>query len=206
MEQYLDRNFSINLFYGNFIRQASMVDDENPNKYAWMVGWSDKDNQYKRFEILTGIGIKKNDTVLDIGCGAGEFVQYCKDCKIKIDYTGIDINPYYSLMAIARYPDKTFVVSSGWDLNSADYDWAIASGIFTLDANIIYILWYIGFVMERLVKKGFAFNLLNNNAQEGLLGYDSGEVLTAIKERFPEYTVELIENYLPDDFTIYVKK
>jgi trans-aconitate methyltransferase len=156
--------------------------------------------------VLAKIGIKNTDSVLDIGCGCGEFVQYCKDNHLKISYFGVDINPHYLQIAKVRFPKETFAISNGWDLTSMDYDWAIASGVFTLEASITYVLWYVGFVMERLVKKGFAFNLLNNKAPEGLMQYDPSSVLRELKERFPEYKMEIAEGYLPDDFTIYVTK
>jgi SAM-dependent methyltransferase len=206
MEQYSNRDVVINNFYNEFIGQVSTVEETNPNKYAWLCGWSDKSNQYKRFEVLTKIGVKKNDTILDIGCGGGELVNYLKTKRLKVDYVGIDINPYYLQIARTRYPNNEFLSSNGWDLTTQDYDWAIASGIFTLETNITYILWYIGFIMERLVRKGFAFNLLNNKAPEGLVSYDPDAVKTAIEDRFPEYKVEIVDGYLPDDFTVYVKK
>lgn len=206
MEQYSNRDIVINSFYNDFIGQVSVVEETNPNKYAWLCGWSDKDNQYKRFEILTKVGVKRKDSILDIGCGGGELVNYLKTKRLKVEYLGIDINPYYLQIAQTRYPDNEFLNSNGWDLSTQDYDWAIASGIFTLETNITYILWYVGFIMERLVRKGFSFNLLNSNAPEGLVSYDPNAVKTALQERFPEYKIEIVDGYLPDDFTVYVKK
>lgn len=206
MEQYLNRDININSFYNQFIYQIADVDDGDPDKYAWLCGWSDKKNQYTRFDILTKIGIKSGDAVLDIGCGGGELTQYFKEKKIKVEYTGIDINPHYLQIAQSRYPKSKFFKSNGWDLISSDYDWAIASGVFTLETDVTYLLWYVGFIMERLVRKGFAFNLLNDTAPEGLVKYDSKSVLQALEERFPNYKIEVVDGYLPDDFTIYVKK
>lgn len=206
MEQYSNRDLIINGFYNNFIAQIGGVDEENPDKYAWICGWSDKHNQYKRFEILSKIGIKNKDAVLDIGCGGGEFIQYCKDADLKVNYVGIDINPYYLKIAQVKFPEHTFINSNGWDLTSNDYDWAVASGVFTLEANPTYILWYVGFIMERLVNKGFAFNLLNSKAPEGLVSYDPEDIVSKLTDRFPEYKIEVVDGYLDDDFTIYVKK
>lgn len=206
MEQYLDRNGNINHFYNEFIMSASAVDDANPNKFAWLCGWSDKHNQYKRLEVLSQIGIKNNDSVLDVGCGAGEFIQYSLDNNLKLVYLGVDINPVYLQIAKMRFPTYAFALSNAWDLVAAEFDWAIASGIFTIEANMTYINWYVGFIMERLVKKGFAFNLLTNNASEGLINYNPDDVVAELTERFPDYKIELVKDYLPDDFTIYVKK
>jgi len=182
------------------------VDEENVDKYAWICGWSDKNNQYERFRILSEIGVKSNDTVLDIGCGVGEYVMYCHDNGLEIKYAGIDINQNYIHIAKSRFPDHKFIVSSGWDLNSDEHDWAIASGVFTLDSYNVYLLWSVGYIMERLVKKGFAFNLLNEAASEGFVRYNSKEILSLLTDRFPKYKITVIDGYLDDDFTIYVKK
>lgn len=204
MEQYSNRDIIINSIYNEFILEASQLEDDNPNKYAWLCGWVDKKNQYKRFEILTKIGVKKNDSILDIGCGVGELVKYLNIKKLAVNYVGIDINPSYIQIAKERFPDSTFLNSNGWEMVISDFDWALASGVFTLETNMTYILWYVGFVMERLVRKGFAFNLLHT-AVDGLIAYKQDEVKRALEDRFPNYSIEIVDGYLTDDFTVYVK-
>lgn len=206
MEKYLNRDLIINNFYNEFIAATVSTADNDPNKYACMCGWTNKYNQYKRFEILLGIGVKEKDSLLDIGCGAGELVQYLQNNDLKINYTGVDINPIYLRIAYNRFTKDKFLLSNGWDLDSDMFDWAIASGIFTLEANITFIQWYIGYVMEKLVKKGFAFNLLMNNNSNPLISYSPDIVYNELTCRFPEYQISIIQDYLPDDFTVYVKK
>ena len=206
MESQLNREHLITRFYDRFIAYAGGISDFHENKYAWLCGWSDKYNQYKRFELLKNIGIVNKDSVLDIGCGGGEFVNYCSENNIDIDYTGIDINSYYIQLAKTLHPDLTFIKSDGSDLPDKKYDWAIASGIFTIETDIDYILKYSEFVMDKLVVKGFAFNLLNKTAPSELITYESMEILSALQPRFPQYKTEIIEGYLYDDFTVYLTK
>jgi SAM-dependent methyltransferase len=205
MEKYLNRDMTINSFYNEFIVGTRRLDEADPDKYALMCGWTNKENQYKRFEVLTNIGISENDEVLDIGCGVGEFVKYLKEKELLVKYFGIDINPYYVIMAKNRFPRYVFVLSDSWDLETK-VDWAIASGIFTIDSNLTFVLWHVGFVMEKLVRKGFAFNLLVESPHPDLVKYDPNAVKDALVERFPDYHIEVIQGYLSDDCTIYIKK
>ena len=44
----------------------------------------DKKQQYKRFEnLIRCCDIKKGDTVLDLGCGTGEFYKFLKNLKLR---------------------------------------------------------------------------------------------------------------------------
>lgn len=205
MEHHSNKNVTLNNIYNQYIISASELDETDPDKYACMCGWLDKHNQHKRFELLLA-KVKKNDRVLDIGCGGGEMVKYINENKLKVSYVGIDVNPNYLKIATLRYPKSKFEESNGWNLAPNNYDWAVASGIFTVEVDVTYLLWYVAYVMDRLVSKGFAFNLLTNNPYEGLINYEPDEVLVLLQERFPDYKIEIITGYLPDDFTVYVTK
>jgi cyclopropane fatty-acyl-phospholipid synthase-like methyltransferase len=205
MEMQLNRDFVLNAVYNQYIQTASDVEETNPDKYAWMCGWIDKHNQYKRFELLLA-KVKKKDSILDIGCGTGDMVQYLSEHNMPVKYKGIDVNENYLQIAKKRYPNGDFQHSNGWGLPPNNYDWAVASGIFTIVTNTTYLLWYVGFIMEKLVNKGFAFNLLTNNPYEGLINYNPEEMKRQLVERFPDYKIEIVTGYLPDDFTVYVTK
>lgn len=205
MEKPSSRDMAINNIYNEFIVTAGKVKETNPDKYAWMCGWLDKHNQYKRFEMLLA-KVKDGDRILDIGCGGGEMVQYLADNKLQVGYSGIDVNPNYIKIARAKFPTNQFIQSNGFDLEPDDYDWAVASGIFTVETTTTYLLWFVGFVMEKLVNVGFAFNLLVNNPYQGLINYNPDEIKRLLSERFPNYKIEIVTGYLPDDFTVYITK
>ena len=57
------------------------------------LGWGSKEQQLRRFdEFLKYIPDIKNKSIVDIGCGLGDFYSYVGKSKCK-SYTGIDINP-----------------------------------------------------------------------------------------------------------------
>ncbi|KKU75665.1 MAG: hypothetical protein UY00_C0036G0015 [Candidatus Wolfebacteria bacterium GW2011_GWA1_47_6] len=59
------------------------------------VGWSDTKSQETRFAAMCKVGDLDNRSVLDVGCGLGDFYIYLKDRYQGVEYTGIDINPRY---------------------------------------------------------------------------------------------------------------
>jgi len=68
------------------------------NKLGYNVktlGWGNKEQQYQRFDDLLDIELPLNNkTLLDIGCGFGDFYIYLKNKNVNFKhYTGIDINP-----------------------------------------------------------------------------------------------------------------
>lgn len=205
MEQYLNRDLIINDFYNDFIGEYIDIPEDEDDKYAWLCGWSNKHNQYERFKNLLDIGVQNDDKILDIGCGVGELINYLKEINLDVEYMGVDINPIYLQLATSRFPKHRFASISGWEFTGNDFDWGIASGIFTIETNITYVLWYVGYIMSFL-NKGFAFNLLDENATDGLVNYNPEEIYDQLIDRFPEYNVEIVKGYVSDDFTIYIKK
>ena len=70
------------------------------NKLAEKHGYSPKSLAYGseksqkiKFDIVTEVGITDNCSVLDVGCGFGDYFNYLKQKGIKnIKYCGIDIS------------------------------------------------------------------------------------------------------------------
>ncbi|HTY91114.1 MAG TPA: class I SAM-dependent methyltransferase [Methanocella sp.] len=86
-----------------------------------------------RFDALTSIGDLQGSSVLDVGCGFGDLYGYLAGRGIKVDYTGVDINPDFISIAREAYPDARFVVADFEDDDAgSEFNWAFAAGIFTL--------------------------------------------------------------------------
>ncbi|MBS3912919.1 MAG: class I SAM-dependent methyltransferase [Bacteroidetes bacterium] len=85
-----------------------------------------------RFSIIREIGIQPGDSVLDVGCGYGDFYDYLNRQGIQTNYTGFDINPDFVSIAKERYPEASFELK---DINNETYDkydWIISSSCFNL--------------------------------------------------------------------------
>lgn len=85
-----------------------------------------------RFQILTEVGITNGDSVLDLGCGFGDFAAYLTRKGVKVDYTGYDINPSLIEEAKRRYPDRSFEVRDVLEDEFPRFDYIVSSSCFNL--------------------------------------------------------------------------
>ena len=99
------------------------------------LGW-DKGKQFLRFRELTNLWNLENSSILDIGCGFGDFVKYLKFEGIKsFNYTGIDLVKEFIDKAKNEHQDQNIELCVGDFLSipfSKKFDFCIASGTFNL--------------------------------------------------------------------------
>jgi len=97
------------------------------------LGW-DKGKQFLRFHQLTSNLQLSGASILDVGCGFGDFVDYLRCMNIEdYRYTGIDLVGEFIAEGQARFgsPRATFVQTSLEDYAPAStFDYVIASGTF----------------------------------------------------------------------------
>lgn len=181
-------------------------------KDSGIVGWRTHENQRVRFDQLVKY-IKSGDAILDYGCGVGDLSKYLKD-KYEVDYIGIDINENMIKAAKGKYPDSDFhAMDSAFDFEKYDYDWFIASGVFSNYMTEEEMLSVIKPAFNKS-RKGLAINfLISDNISkfngspetDGYLrGYDPKKLYKLFKDITPN--VEVITGYASDDFTIILKK
>ena len=186
-------------FYNEFLDNTSINSPES-------VAWSSHKSQYKRFEILYGVGVTNDDTVLDFGCGLGHMVDYLESIGYPIkNYPGIDINPSYIMFAIHRRPEAFFSVGEIYDVTQK-YDYILGSGVFTVRMPLDEILNGIDHAFN-LANKGVAFNFLTKDFLDidEFNSFNPNEFYKLITDRYPN--TKLIEGYLDnEDFTIYIYK
>jgi SAM-dependent methyltransferase len=85
-----------------------------------------------RFSVLTEVGISDGDTVLDLGCGFGDFTNYLDRKNIQTGYTGYDINPALVQVACTRFPDRYFEVKDVLKEPFPDFDYIVSTSCFNL--------------------------------------------------------------------------
>ncbi|MGE4169552.1 MAG: trans-aconitate 2-methyltransferase [Candidatus Margulisiibacteriota bacterium] len=174
------------------------------------LGWSSAYTQELRFFVLSLLGNWEGESVLDVGCGLGDFYAYLVKNELRFTYEGIDISPNMIALAQKTQPKADFKVL---DILDSDfykhYDYVVASGAFTVRVNDQYA--YLKQNMQKmylLSKKAMAFNCLSNRAeqqdQDLLFYYDPVRVLEMAFELSPY--VEIRHHYLPNDFTVFVYK
>lgn len=171
------------------------------------VHWLNQDTQKIRFKVLSKIADLNNKKILDVGCGFGDLYQFLVSKNIIVDYTGIDIVPEFIDKARKNFPNIRFQVTDINDLNE-NYDYILASGTlsFEVEDSKNYYFSIIRKMFEH-AKYGIAFNMLNStvhNTDETYFTYNIPEILAYCKTLTEN--VEIISDYLPQDFTVYMYK
>jgi cyclopropane fatty-acyl-phospholipid synthase-like methyltransferase len=123
----------------NYDEKTILKNNKEYNKYAkkaktkdgihraGMVAWTAEDSQIKNFRYVEKY-VKQGDSVLDFGCGIGDFYNHIKD-KIS-SYKGVDINPDFIKTAKESY-DTEFELITDPEQITGNYDLVCAIGVFT---------------------------------------------------------------------------
>jgi SAM-dependent methyltransferase len=177
------------------------------------LGWN-KGKQFERFHQLTSDWDMNGRSVLDVGCGFGDFLHYADRMGVKgLDYTGIDITP--ELICEARKihgVDGASFVLGGIEDHPFDrrFDYAFASGIFNYKYEGVdryERLFQIVSHMFDLANIAVAVDMLSDKVDyelEHTWHYNPGETL----ERCYGLTrnVVLKNSYFPFEFAVILYK
>jgi cyclopropane fatty-acyl-phospholipid synthase-like methyltransferase len=171
------------------------------------VRWTSRNQQEQRFKVLTYVGNIEGKRVLDVGCGLGELYKYFLKNEIEVEYTGIDIVPEFVEAARKRFPDGHFVYQDIFEVTEK-YDYVLASGAlsFKVADNEYYYQQMIA-KMYDVAKVAMAFNMLDrreHSDNDTYAAYYSTEVANycgTLAER-----VEIVADYIPKDFTVFMYK
>ncbi|MDQ6982631.1 MAG: class I SAM-dependent methyltransferase [Mariprofundus sp.] len=171
--------------------------------------WSNQGIQQARFKVLAGIGIQASDSVLDVGCGFGDFKGWSESKGCRLKYTGIDLSTDLLKQAEHLHPDGKFCSGDLFDMTfgQGSFDWVILSGALNeqLHDDSVYAFRVIT-RMYSLCRKGVAFNMLD---ARHLVAHD---LHSQMPERVLAFCQGLCPNcvlhdeYLNNDFSIYMLK
>ena len=171
--------------------------------------WSSREIQEIRFTVLAEIGIESGESILDVGCGFGDFKSWFKKQRGALNYTGIDLSPDLLTEARKRHPDAQFLEGDLFDMSFAgqSFDWVVLSGALNepLHDEGSYAYQMIARMFE-LCRRGVAFNLLDARHLRApdLQSHQPEEVLSYCRSLSPDCTLR--DDYLKNDFTIYMRR
>ena len=179
------------------------------------LGFGRRSSQEKRFGALAAIGDFDGATVLDVGCGFGDFLAWLRARGAQPRYTGLDLTASMIERCRKRFNGGSsegsarFVVGDAltWDADG-EYDYVIASGIFGYHAKDTRAR--IRPTLERLFAIagiGLAVNFLSGCAparSPGRLYVHPADVLQYALRLTP--AVRLDHTYMPNDFTLSLYK
>lgn len=186
--------------------------DRNVRKYKKdsikSVAWGSKESQEKRFEVLSQIADLEGRTMLDVGCGLGDFYGWLRDRYRNVHYVGIDITPSMIEIALNNYPGIKFKVQNILELKHVkpSYDYVFASGIFNrrISRHKYFVMDTIA-RMSALSRRGIGFNIMSTKAdykEKREYYVDPDKILNFCLTLSRK--VVLRHDYMPHDFTVYI--
>jgi SAM-dependent methyltransferase len=167
--------------------------------------------QLRRYHMLADIAPPaelNNSTVLDYGCGTGDFYRFLKRRGINVKYTGVDINENFIELAKKKYPECSFrVMCAGDDVLEGFYDYIFICGVFNLQVpgveddlkNALVTLF-------DHCNKGLALNALSSHTpvKDPELHFTSPEEMVKYSLENLSPSVALRHDRIPNDFTLFV--
>jgi len=85
-----------------------------------------------RFKTLCEVGITSNCSVLDLGCGFGDYYKYLCEKGLNVQYVGYDIHPGLVDIARSRYCGAEFHVKDIQIEDFPDFDYIVSTSAFNL--------------------------------------------------------------------------
>ena len=179
------------------------------------LGWVSLENQQRRFDTLAGVDSLDGASVLDVGCGLGDFCGYLAQRVGGFDYTGLDLSAPMIQRASERHPSARFIQGDILSFRTdRRFDYVVASGVYNLETlDNEPVMREILRAMFSLCTKGAAATMTGRRGA-ALRGVE--EVPGSVHEFDPEAmkafcltltpSVVLREDYLAGDFALYLRR
>ena len=189
-------------YYDSLIKEYGSSDPRS-------IGWASESTEQIRYTILSEIGDLNNHSILDVGCGFGNLYDFLKNKNLSFSYKGIDINPKIISLAKEKHPNISFETLDFGNYQNEKYDYIFCSGALSFKVPN-YKQFYFEYIKKMFDYSniGIAFNMLNdkNNTNPGDDKLFATYSVEEVKNFCLTFTNNIIirEDYLPNDFTIYL--
>ncbi len=179
-----------------------------------ILGWESEEAQKLRFDmLLNGIELE-GKSLLDVGCGTGNLLEYINSKGLKVEYAGVDILDPMIKIANAKGLNGEFYHADIFKDNIFEkktFDIIYSSGIFNLNLgnNRIFLHDAVGLFLK-LSKEAVVFNLLHIDSPDREDKYfyfhpdELKKILADYSDKLRE--IEIVEAYLKNDFTVICRK
>jgi len=164
---------------------------------------SGRKGQRLRFESFLRAHDLNGRSVLDIGCGVGDFFSRLRERAIAADYSGIDVSPQMVQRARERFPEARFDVGDAAGV-ARQFDYTVAFAIHNVKVERGRE------ILERSLREQFNaaavaahISLLTDRYQgfaPHIQAWRVEEILTLALSITPY--VSLRHDYLPNDFSL----
>lgn len=152
----------------------------------------------------------RNATVLDYGCGTGDFYRFLQRRGIDVRYAGVDMNENFIELARKKYPECRFQVlelTDGEDPLEGFYDYIFICGVFNyLVPGVREDLLSCLVTLFKHCNRGLVLNALSSHApvKDPELNYTSPEEMVRFSLEHLSPYLALRHDRVQHDFTLYV--
>lgn len=180
------------------------------------VDWNTKDSHELRHrQFLRLLDGASNATILDLGCGFGDFLRFLRAAGYRGRFVGYDVAPSMIAEASRLHGADD---NCEWRIGAEPTeiaDFAVASGIFNVKGDVPLEQWvrYVHDTIEILARAGrlgCAFNVLSTSSnpdrrRPDLYYADASEMLSFCLDRYGK-SVALLQDYGLYEFTVIVRR
>jgi SAM-dependent methyltransferase len=180
------------------------------------VDWNGADSHERRHrQFLRLVHGHPDASVIDLGCGFGDFYRFLRENGHRGRFAGYDIAPSMIEKALELHGEGH---DRQWRIGAAPgeaADFAIASGIFNVKGDVPRDTWshYVHHtidILARAARRGFAFNVLSLSSdperrRPNLYYADPVDMLAHCLSRYGR-SVALLQDYQLYEFTVLVRR
>jgi SAM-dependent methyltransferase len=180
------------------------------------VDWNGVDSHEQRHkQFLRLVDGSPNASIIDLGCGFGDFLRFLRDAGHQGRFIGYDIAPSMIEKARRLHGESD---DCQWRIGAEPAevaDFAIASGIFNVKGDVTNEIWtrYVHRTIDILARAGqcgFAFNVLSlsndpDRRRPNLYYADPTDMLAHCLSRYGR-SIALMQDYGLYEFTIVVRQ
>lgn len=156
--------------------------------------WRSRHTQKLRFDALLRLSPQNGQSILDIGCGFGDFFTYLDKRFCRQKYFGCEIVPDFASISQANHPEAEIFQSCYLKLGNLRPDLIFASGIFGFGDTAFFKN-----VCKKALREcrvGFAFNLCTDDNFNHITPDEAFTFLNRYAS-----SVQVVEGYLENDVT-----
>ena len=177
-----------------------------------VLDWASAESQTERFRVLADNVDLAGKSLLDVGCGLGDLLGYLRERGLDTDYTGVDLVAKMVAAAAKLHPTGHFKRADVFADSTFDpgaFDVVFCSGIFNLNLGNNHD--FLSAALPKLVelsREYVVINLLHSRAafgaQDEYFHFAPGDVLKILRPL--PCSVRIVDDYLPNDFTVICRK